>query len=137
MDANAVAEEITARLRQFEPRGYYIHPHPPEALTPPCLIVSYPKGIHYDETYGRGMDKIEDWEIVAAVSGVSLETSRKRILTLASGGLGGVKAVLEAPGYTSLDEIVVHDASFDAYEVAGVSYISCTWLVDIWGTGRV
>jgi hypothetical protein len=48
-----------------------------------------------------------------------------------------VKAVLEAPGYTSLDEIVVHDASFDAYEVAGVSYISCTWLVDIWGTGRV
>jgi hypothetical protein len=137
VDLNAVADEIVGRLKTaFEPRGFYIHPQPAESLTPPALIVSYPKTVEYDETYGRGMDKVTDWEILAATGAVSEFSARKRLLQLAGGGLAGVKAVLEAPGQQSFDEIRVSSASFDVFTMAGVDYVSCTWLLDIWGTGR-
>lgn len=135
MDINAVADEFTARLALLGP-DFYIHPNPPESLTPPAIIVSYPKSIDYDETYGRGMDKITDWEIVAVVGQVSLLTARKRIMRLAGGGSASLKAVLEAPGYQSFDDLRVSTASFDVFTMAGVDYISCTWLVDVWGTGK-
>lgn len=135
MDVNAVADELAARLARLG-SDFYIHPQPPEALTPPAIIVSYPKGIDYDQTYGRGMDKITDWEIVAVTGAVSLLTARKRIMKLASGGTAGLKAILEMPGYESFDEIRVSAASFDVFTMAGVDYISCTWLLDIWGTGK-
>jgi hypothetical protein len=136
VDVNAVADELTARLKQLG-SDFYVHPNPPEALTPPAIIVSYPKSVDYDLTYGRGMDKITDWEIVAVTGAVSLETSRRRVMKLASGGSQGLKALLELPGYESFDEIQVTTSSFDVFTMAGVDYISCTWLVDIWGTGRV
>jgi hypothetical protein len=135
MDVNAVADELTERLKQLGPE-YYIHPNPPDAVTPPAVILSYPKSVDYDETYGRGMDKISDWEIVAVTGAVSLLTSRKRVMKLASGGSGGLKALLELPGYESFDDLRVSTASFDVFTMAGVDYISCTWLVDIWGTGK-
>jgi hypothetical protein len=135
VDINAVADELAERLKQLG-ADIYVHPNPPESLTPPAIILSYPKSIDYDETYGRGMDKIVDWEIVAVTGAVSLLTSRKRVMALASGGTSGLKAVLEIPGYESFDEIRVSTASFDVFTMAGVDYISCTWLVDIWGTGK-
>lgn len=137
MDLNAVADELVERLKTgLGPRGYYVSPQPPESITPPTIIVSYPKTVEYDETYGRGMDKITDWEILALTGAVSEFSARKRLLDLAGGGLGGVKALLEAPGQQSYDEIRVSSASFDVVTMAGVDYVSCTWLLDIWGTGR-
>lgn len=135
MDVNQVAIELTERIKLVAPDAY-VHPNPPEALQPPCFIVSYPAQIDYDETYGRGMDKIIGWEIVGVAGGVSLHTTRKTLLAWASGGLGGVKGVLETGTYASFDEIQVTQATFDVFDMAGVQYMSATWLVNIWGTGR-
>lgn len=134
MDLGAVMQEIAdqvdtiADLRVF---GY-----PPDKVSPPAAIVTYPGELTYDGSYGRGMDRIPDLTVVVLVGKVSERTARDRISLYANGsGSASIKAVIEAGTYTEFDTVRVASVSFDVISIAAVEYLAATFTLDIVGTG--
>lgn len=134
MNLNDVADELTTRLDTIA--GLRCFGHPPATVTAPAGIVSYPERIAFDETYGRGMDRIEAWPVLIVVGKATDRTARERVYDYAAAtGTKSVKFVLEGGTYTSFDTIRVVDCTFDVVTIAGVDYISALFTVDIAGQG--
>ncbi len=134
MDLNDVADQLAERLDTIN--GLRVHAYPPPTVTPPAIVVGYPEQVDFDETYGRGMDRIPRWPIVAVVGKASERAARKKILGYASGsGPDSVKAVLESGTYAAFDTLRVVSVEFDVITIAGTDYISALFFVDIAGDG--
>ena len=134
MDPNDVADELTARLDTIT--GLRCFGYPPATVVPPAAIVSYPESIEFDQTYGRGMDRISAWPVLIVVGKATDRSAREKVYGYAAAtGATSVKAVLESGTYTSFDTIRVVDASFDVVTIAGNDYISALFTLDIAGQG--
>lgn len=135
MRPNDVADELSDRLDTIA--GLRCFGYPPPTVTPPAAIVSYPERIVFDETYGRGMDRVEAWPVLIVVGKATDRAARERIYDYAAGsGSKSVKAVLESGTYTSFDTIRVVDCTFDVVTIAGTDYISALFTVDIAADGE-
>src|SRR5690554_5313400 len=97
MDLNAVMDEVEQTLKGID--GLRVHGYPPDNLVPPAAIVAYPDALTFDETYGRGMDRVT-LPVVVVVGRVSDRSSRRQLAAYAAGdGDQSVKAVVEAGAY--------------------------------------
>lgn len=117
--------------------GLRVYRYPPDDLAAPAAVVTYPDEYLYDETLGRGMDRIT-LPVVVFVGKVSDRASRDRIAAYADGaGARSVKGTLEADveSYTAFDSVRVTGAEFDTIQVAGVDYLAVTFSLDIAGEG--
>jgi len=115
--------------------GLRVYGHPPEEIHPPAAVVSYPDSITFDQTYARGMDRMEI-PVVLLVKKVSARVARDDLTRFMDGtGTASVKTVLEAGTYTEFDTIRVMTATVDIVEVAGIDYLAVTFTVDITGSG--
>src|SRR5690606_41488359 len=103
MDLSAVMDELGDRLATIS--GLRVHRWPPDNITPPAAIVSYPDSYEFDSTYSRGMDRVEV-PVAVAVGKVSERAARARLSGYIAGtGPASVKHVLEravAPAWLSL-----------------------------------
>lgn len=134
MNPNDVADELTTRLDTIA--GLRCFGYPPPTVVPPAAIVSYPEAIQFDETYGRGMDRVPSWPILIVVGKATDRAAREKVYDYAAAtGSTSVKAVLESGTYTSFDTIRVTQASFDVVTIAGNDYISALFTLDIAGQG--
>lgn len=133
MNLANVMQELAERLDTIA--GLRVHGHPPDKISTPAAVVTYPDTYNYDETYARGMDRLE-LPVVVLVGKVHLLSARNTIGAYADGaGAKSVKAVLEAGTYTQFDTVRVTGVTFDIVEVAGVEYLGATFTVDITGQG--
>lgn len=115
--------------------GLRVYAHPPEAINPPAAVVSYPDSIDYDQTYGRGMDRMQV-PVVVLVKKLSARVARDDLTRFVDGtGPASVKAVLESGTYTAFHTIRVSTATVDVVEVAGIDYLAVTFMADITGSG--
>lgn len=136
MDLNAVADEIATVLKTIADFTGRTSAFPPGSVSPPAAIVSYPESVEFDETYGRGMDRIRDWPVVLVVGRVTDRTARNAIYRYTSAvGATSVKAVFEAHTWTSVDDLRVASVEFDVHEIGAVSYIVAVFHLDIAGRG--
>lgn len=134
MDLNAVADEITTVLDTIA--GLRVTGQPPGSITPPAGFLDYPQSVDFDETYGRGMDRIRDWQVFVVVGPATERSARDRIYEYASAtGAKSVKTVLEAAAYTSLNELRVASVEFGFISIGGIDYIGATFHLDIAGQG--
>jgi len=116
-------------------QGLRVFRHPPSTVTPPAAIVTYPETYTYDETFGRGSDRM-DLRVVLLVGKVSDRSARDRIGAYVDGsGPRSIKAVLEADEYTAFDSARVRDVEFDIVAMARVEYLAATLTIDIIGPG--
>lgn len=129
MNLNDVADELAARLDAIG--GLRVFGFPPPTVTPPAGIVSYPVRVDFDATYGRGMDRIDDWPVVVVVGKATERTARERVYEYAN----TVKGVLEGNAYTSFHTIRVASVDFDVVTIAAVDYIAAVFHLDIAGQG--
>lgn len=108
---------------------------PPDSLSPPAAVVSYPDAIRFDQTYGRGMDRMT-LPVVLVVGKVSDRSAREQLGAYCDGaGASSVKQVLESGTYTAFDTVVVSGADFDVVTIAGTDYLAATFDLDIGGKG--
>jgi len=132
MNLAAVMDEIAAQIRTMEPRTLA---YPPDVIQPPTIIVSYPETYTYDETFGRGMDRLTI-PVVVLVGKVSDRASRDQLAAYVDGsGPKSIKAVVEdddAP-YTAFDSVRVTGVEFDVVSVAGVPHMAGTLSLDVAG----
>lgn len=133
MNLNEAVDQIAARLDAMP--GYKIFPYPPESITPPCLIVSYPDQVEYDLTNGRGTDQVKGLVISAVVGKVTSLAARRKVMALASGGTNGIKSLIESQPFPAFDDVQVTTAQFDEVTIADVDYITVTFTCDITGRG--
>lgn len=134
MDLGAVMDEVGDQLDTID--GLRVYRYPPDSVSVPAAVVTYPENISYLETMRRGMDRYPDLSVVVMVGKVSDRTSRDRIAAYADGaGDRSIKAVVEAHTYEACDTATVTGAEFDIVSMAGVEYLAATFTIDIAGAG--
>jgi hypothetical protein len=105
-------------------------------VTPPAAIVSYPEKVDFDETYGRGMDRIPDWPVVVVVGKATDRTARTRIYQYAAAtGSNSLKTVLQAHTWAACDVLTVTSVEFDVVTIGAIDYIAALFHLDITGQG--
>jgi len=133
MNLAAVMQEIADKLDTI--MGLRVHAFPPDKITPPAAITTYPESLDYDSTYGRGSDRLT-LPVVLVVGKVSARASRADIARFADGsGTASVKTVLESGTYATFDSVRVMRAVFDVVTIAGVEYLAATFTLDVIGKG--
>lgn len=136
MDLAAVMQAVADRLDTIA--GLRVFAYPPDMPpSPPAVVVSYPDTLTYDETYGRGMDRLE-LPIVVLVGKVSDRASRDKIAMWVNGsGATSIKTVLESGTYTAFDTIRCMRVEFDIVTFGGTGseLLAATITVDIAGSG--
>lgn len=134
MDLNQVMDEIGVRLRTIT--GWNVFDYPAPTVMPPAAILSYPERIIFDETYRRGMDKIEGLPLYVIDGKANDREARDRIAAYVAGtGPRSVKAVLESGTYTAFDVIRVRTAEFGVLRIGSNDYIEALFTLDIAGSG--
>ncbi len=133
MNLEAVMDELGTRLDTIT--GLRVHNQPPESLTPPAGFVGYPESVEYDQTYGRGTDKIT-LPVVIVEKLTPARAVRKRLTDYVAGsGAKSVKLILETGTYTTFHVITVQRVEFDAVTIAGVDMLAAVFTCDIQGSG--
>lgn len=133
MNLDDVMDAVSNQLDTIT--GLRCFAYPPDAVAPPAAIVSYPEEIVFDETYGRGMDRMS-LPVVVVVGKVSDRATRDTIAAYTSGsGSSSVKAVLEAGTYSAFHTIRVESVEFDVVSIAGTEYLAALFTLDIAGSG--
>ena len=133
MDLAAVMDEVGDALDTID--GLRVHRWPADNVQPPAAVVTYPAEYRFDETYGRGMDRLV-LPVVVLVGRPSERSARDLLGAYVNGsGASSVKAKVEAHTYTACHTVRVESVEFDVVNVAGVDYLAATFTHDITGTG--
>lgn len=115
--------------------GLRCYRFPPDSVAVPAAVVTYPESYTYDETFGRGMDRITI-PVIVMVGKVSDRKSRDQLAVYVDGsGPKSIKAVVEAGTYSAFDSARVTGVEFDIVQMAGVEYVAATVQIDIAGKG--
>lgn len=115
--------------------GLNVYRWPPDSVTAPGAVVTYPDGLDFDATYQRGFDDIT-LPIVVVVGKASARAARDKVAAFCAGsGDASVKAVLEAGTYTAFDVARVTGVEFSVATIGTTEYLTATFAVDITGGG--
>jgi hypothetical protein len=134
MNLTDVMDEVAAAVDEIT--GLRMFAYPPGSLVAPAGAVSYPDSIDYDQTYGRGVDRISALPVIVVVGKATERAARNSVSAYtAGGGDRSVKAHLEGRAWTSCDDVSVTTARFDVYTIAGVDYLAALFSLDIIGPG--
>lgn len=135
MNLNDVMDEVATTLATIS--GLRVFGYPPPTVVPPAGIVSYPDAIEFDQTYGRGMDRISGLPIILVVGKATDRAARETAAGWASGsGETSVKAALEDHEWASCDVLIVTRCSFDVVTIASVDYLAAMFEADVIGSGK-
>lgn len=137
MDVGAVMDEIAERLRAAPSLAGRTYAYPPATVSAPAAIVSYPTRGEFDQTSGRGVDKMTG--VVVVVVGRPTERQTRDLITKYIDGFGAesVKSLVDGDGdYASCDSVTVVDWETDVYTIGAVDYLTAVFALDIWGPGE-
>ena len=133
-----VMDDVARRLNTIE--GLRAYEFPPDSITPPAAVVTYPDTYTYDGTYQRGMDRMV-LQLVAVVGRASDRASRDLLSIYVDGdGPSSFKRVLESkdlPAYTAFHSLRTTGVEFDVVTIAGVDYVAALFDLDIVGSGQL
>lgn len=133
MNIGAVMDQVANQLDTIA--GLRVFAYPPGTVVPPAAVVSYPESLTFDETYGRGMDRLT-LPVVIVVGRPTERTTRDNLAAYCAGsGSSSVKAVLEAGAYSAFHMLRVVDIEFDVVRFGDVDYAAALFSVDVAGQG--
>jgi len=134
MNLADVMTQVGARLDTIA--GLNVFAFPPDNLHPPAAWIGYPEEYTFDETYGRGMDRITNLPVIVVVAKVSDRSARDEVGAYVNGaGAKSVKGVLESGAYSAFHTLRVTGVSFDVLTRGGTDYLAALFTVDIAGQG--
>lgn len=129
----AVADEIRTVLLTLNLR---VPAWGVQKVSPPAALVDLPERIDYDQTYGRGCDRIRDWRIFVLVGKPEPRASQAALMAYASGtGAKSVQAAFTAHTWVACSDAHVVWAEPDVMKFAGVDYLTVVFHVDVIGKG--
>lgn len=133
MNLSDVMDEVANRLGAIQ--GLRVFAYPAESVHPPAAVVLYPETVTFDETYGRGMDRLT-LPVLVVVGTPTDRSSRDRLAQYCDGsGPASVKAAVEAGDGAAFDTVRVTGIEFPTATIAGTEYIAAMFDLDIAGQG--
>lgn len=134
MNLADVMQQVADRASTIE--GLRVSGYPPGTVSAPAAWVAYPENYAYDETYGRGMDRINELPLVVVVGKASDRVARNKIGEYADGaGAKSIKQVLQTGTYTAFHTLRVTSVVFDILTRGGNDYLAALFTLDIAGQG--
>lgn len=124
----AIIAAIATRLRTIQ--GLRVFDYMSDGIAPPTAIVSLPRQIDFDLTYGRGSDTltIPVLVLVAKVSDRASTTNLAKYLDLS--GPTSIKEVIEADSDIG-DFYVPRASNVGAYTFGAIDYLGATFDVQV------
>ncbi len=133
MNPDAIAVELTAALSEID--GLRTYKGPPDSVSVPAGVVVLPTNVAFDQTYGRGSDKLI-WPVLVLVGRPSDRTVMERISGYLDGsGSTSVKVALEGYAYTTCDDVYVRGADVDIVTWQGTEFVGALFHLEIFGQG--
>jgi hypothetical protein len=133
MDLEQVMQEVAEQLDTID--GLVVYGWPPDSVTVPGVVVTYPDAYDFDATYVRGSDEIT-LPVVLVVGKASARGARSLIGKFCSGdGDQSIKRVVEAGTYTAFDAVHVGRVEFDTGIIGTTEYLIATFFLTIEGKG--
>lgn len=134
MIVEEVSAEIAAVLDTIPQLNTF--PYWAKKVPVPGVTVGLPESIEYDQTYGRGLDKMTV-PLLVLVGLVSDRASAKELGAYMDGeGARSFKAVLNGHIWTSCDDVFVASCQPDTYSSGGVALLGAEFKVDVYGQGQ-
>jgi hypothetical protein len=129
-----VINELATRLDTIT--GLQVYAYPVDTVqTSPVAVFGYPERKEYDQTYGRGMDKMS-LDLFVMVMKPYDRSAMNNLIGYADGsGANSVKAVLESGTYTAFDVIQVVDVEFDVIRIGSIDFATAEFTIMIAGQG--
>ena len=124
MAAIDLAGTMDALAAKVPASTYRVFAWPVESITPPCVVIGYPKSIDFDTTFGRGSDTavFPLWYVVGKVAGKQARDALSDIITGASAIKDTLDGALTVGANTA--DVRVTDCTPEEITVAGVVYMS-------------
>lgn len=139
MDLYAVMSEIDARLKTITGLRVAEFGLAGGGVSPPAAVQYLPEKLAYDQTAGRGVDKIEDLQVVVFVGMASHRAAVKNITPFVAGsGTKSIKAKLDETtggAYASCSTVTVSEAELDMAKLGGVDLLAAIFHLNIFGPG--
>lgn len=133
MNLAAVIDDIADELDDIAELNVY--PFAAEHVTVPAAVIGYPESYEFDQTYGRGSDRMT-LPIFVLVGKVSDRAARDALGAYVNGsGTSSIKANLEGGSYSSFDSLRVQSVEFETISVAGQEFLAGVFSVDVFGDG--
>ena len=133
MNELAVMKEVAAKLDTIA--GLRAFAFPPDTVTPPAAVVGDAEECVFDETFGRGMDRLTlpVWLVIGKTSdrGSRIEVSPYT----AGSGAKSMKAAIQTKPYTAFDTVRVTGWTAEVITLAAVDYLARKFTLDIAGRG--
>lgn len=134
MDLYAVMGEVGNALKTIT--GLRVAAWGAKTINVPAAVVALPDEILFDQTYGRGSDKISDLLVFVMVGDARRDDAVKTLAAYCAGsGAKSVKAKVEAYAYTTAHTVVVTKCLFPDVTFAGAPYLAAEFHLDIIGLG--
>lgn len=134
MNLATVMDEVAARVREL--LSLHTYEWPVGKINGAAAVVSYPEGIDFDQTYGRGMDTIQDLPVHVAVPHPNEKATRDVLAGWTRGsGATSIKAALERGHWASCGDVVVTSCTFDVVTIGGADYMAATFHLNVTGGG--
>lgn len=134
MDVAAIADELADLLLGIPDLRAFSWV--PERVEPPCAVVTWPASYHYDETMGRGSDRME-LPVLVMVGDPDDRSARDNLAKYLNPlSPASIKVALEGGyPYSNLDNLRVTDVAIEVTQVAGIDYLTARFTVDVIGNG--
>lgn len=125
IDIATVMDDLGTQLATVA--GLRVFPFPPLSAQPPFAYVNLPSSLDYDLTMGRGSDRMTI-EVHVGVANQVDRSTRDLIVSWATGGPLGLKAVIEA---STVFDYRVMSAEFATIALSSGAYAGLVLLVDV------
>jgi hypothetical protein len=134
MILTAVMDEVAACLDQVP--GLQVYAWPPGKIsTVPSAVVSYPKDLKYQVTYGRGVNSFVLPVVLALGKPNDRQTREVASKFLSGGGAGAVAALVDAWDWQSCSEVTATEGDTDVVSVGGTEYLAALFMLEVVGQG--
>lgn len=138
MNVKALAEELAGKLAAID--GLRAFGYPVARLPMPGAIVGLPDEITFDQTYGRGSDRLTFPVWVMVARGDDRAGALELLPYLDGSGAKSVKAALDATDdntYTECDDVTVTTAVPGTYTYNGMDAFGAEFTVQVAGRGGI
>ena len=133
MDIGDVMDQIAAQADTIE--GLNCYAYPPDAVVPPAAVMDYPDDYTFDETYGRGMDRMT-LPLYVVVGKLAERATRDVAAAFLNGnGVASIKQVIESGTYTAFHTVRVTGVEKEPATIANEDYLAYRFDLDVVGQG--
>ena len=131
-----VANEIAAHIRTIPALSGRTDVGPTDQVNTPNAKIVLPELINFDQTYGRGSDRMT-WPVLVLICKVDDRSLMSKVSEFCTGsGPKSIKTAIEGgTAYTSCDSVRVTSVRLDVVTWQGIDFQGALFELDIFGSG--